>query len=233
MSIFLSKFEIPPPPHPPPSQNVVLEGFTFFQHPPPFSQNVILEGFTFFFMSIFIFLSTNEGFFFQRPSALAKIVGVYRIGFRNQQTNNAMKQDLLVVENLFYNRNISQVCVTTGTLANATFSSCAKIRICDFRSFSTVFRSYQSDGWMIMKVYAMERLRCRLEGVQRGTTRLVCQRLIHRATGVSTKVRHFVVKVKISHSPAALRQKGYESHYIIGIAYERLSPLISLAYIYP
>ena len=47
--------------------------------------------------------------FCQRPSALAKIVGVYRIGFRNQQTNNAMKQDLLVVENLFYNRNISQV----------------------------------------------------------------------------------------------------------------------------
>ena len=54
--------------------------------------------------------------FFQRPSALAKIVGVYRIGFRNQQTNNAMKQDLLVVENLFYNRNITQVHISLDTL---------------------------------------------------------------------------------------------------------------------
>ena len=46
---------------------------------------------------------------FQRPTAIAKILGVYRIGFRNQQTNHAAKQDLLVMENLFYNRNISQV----------------------------------------------------------------------------------------------------------------------------
>ena len=65
---------------------------------------------------------SNHHFFilvyFQRPSALAKIVGVYRIGFRNQQTNNAMKQDLLVVENLFYNRNISQVGGTIDELSN-------------------------------------------------------------------------------------------------------------------
>lgn len=54
----------------------------------------------------------------QRPSALAKIVGVYRIGFRNQQTNNAMKQDLLVVENLFYNRNISQTYDLKGSERN-------------------------------------------------------------------------------------------------------------------
>lgn len=48
-------------------------------------------------------------FFFQRPTALAKIVGAFRIGFRNNQTNNDLKQDLLVMENLFYNCSISQV----------------------------------------------------------------------------------------------------------------------------
>lgn len=45
----------------------------------------------------------------QNPTALAKILGVFRIGFRNTRTNSALKQDLLVMENLFYNRKISQV----------------------------------------------------------------------------------------------------------------------------
>ena len=46
----------------------------------------------------------------QKPTALAKILGVYRIGYRNTQTNAALKQDLLVMENLFYGREITQVC---------------------------------------------------------------------------------------------------------------------------
>ena len=46
----------------------------------------------------------------QKPTALAKILGVYRIGYRNTQTNAALKQDLLVMENLFYGRDITQVC---------------------------------------------------------------------------------------------------------------------------
>ena len=40
---------------------------------------------------------------------LAKILGVYRIGYRNTQTNQALRQDLLVMENLFYNRKVNQV----------------------------------------------------------------------------------------------------------------------------
>ena len=58
-------------------------------------------------------LNTNSSAVFslalQNPTALAKILGVFRIGFRNTQTNSALKQDLLVMENLFYNRKISQV----------------------------------------------------------------------------------------------------------------------------
>eukprot|EP00794_Sanderia_malayensis_P017724 gene17724-19496_t len=38
----------------------------------------------------------------QRPTTLAKIFGVYRIGFKNSQTNTTMRQDVLVMENLFY-----------------------------------------------------------------------------------------------------------------------------------
>ena len=50
--------------------------------------------------------------FLQKPTVLAKIVGVYRIGYRNSQTNTALKQDLLVIENLFYDRNVKQVRIT-------------------------------------------------------------------------------------------------------------------------
>lgn len=61
------------------------------------------------FSNIESFISVGFGFFSQRPTALAKIVGAFRIGFRNNQTNNDLKQDLLVMENLFYNCSISQV----------------------------------------------------------------------------------------------------------------------------
>ncbi|XP_078330913.1 1-phosphatidylinositol 3-phosphate 5-kinase-like isoform X6 [Crassostrea virginica] len=54
----------------------------------------------------------------QRPTALAKIVGAFRIGFRNSQTNNNLKQDLLVMENLFYNCRISQTFDLKGSMRN-------------------------------------------------------------------------------------------------------------------
>lgn len=45
----------------------------------------------------------------QRPTALAKILGVYRIGYKNSQNNTEKKLDLLVIENLFYGRKMAQV----------------------------------------------------------------------------------------------------------------------------
>ncbi|XP_028967984.1 1-phosphatidylinositol 3-phosphate 5-kinase [Galendromus occidentalis] len=43
----------------------------------------------------------------KHPTVLGKIVGVYRIGYTNSVTNNQCKMDLLVMENLFYERNIN------------------------------------------------------------------------------------------------------------------------------
>jgi 1-phosphatidylinositol-3-phosphate 5-kinase len=40
---------------------------------------------------------------------LAKILGVYRIGYKNSQNNTEKKLDLLVMENLFYGRKMAQV----------------------------------------------------------------------------------------------------------------------------
>lgn len=51
----------------------------------------------------------NHLFAPQRPTALAKILGVYRIGYKNSQNNTEKKLDLLVMENLFYGRKMAQV----------------------------------------------------------------------------------------------------------------------------
>ncbi|XP_076460083.1 1-phosphatidylinositol 3-phosphate 5-kinase-like isoform X2 [Babylonia areolata] len=60
------------------------------------------------------------------PTALAKILGVYRIGFRNTQTNATLKQDLLVMENLFYNRKISQKFDLKGSMRNRLVNTAGK-----------------------------------------------------------------------------------------------------------
>lgn len=62
----------------------------------------------------------------QKPTALAKIVGVYRIGFRNTQTNRALKQDVLIMENLFYNRKISQTFDLKGSNRNRLVNTSGK-----------------------------------------------------------------------------------------------------------
>ncbi|XP_033727626.1 1-phosphatidylinositol 3-phosphate 5-kinase-like [Pecten maximus] len=62
----------------------------------------------------------------QKPTALAKIVGVYRIGFRNTHTNRALKQDLLIMENLFYNRKISQTFDLKGSNRNRLVNTSGK-----------------------------------------------------------------------------------------------------------
>ncbi|XP_023806774.1 1-phosphatidylinositol 3-phosphate 5-kinase isoform X3 [Oryzias latipes] len=54
----------------------------------------------------------------KRPTVLAKILGVYRIGYKNSQNNSEKKLDLLVMENLFYGRKMSQVFDLKGSLRN-------------------------------------------------------------------------------------------------------------------
>lgn len=45
----------------------------------------------------------------QRPTALAKIYGFFKIGYRNATTGRAMRMNVLVMENLFYERRFSKV----------------------------------------------------------------------------------------------------------------------------
>jgi len=61
-----------------------------------------------------------------KPTTLAKIVGVYKIGYQNSKTGAAMKQDLLVMENLFYNRNVTQIYDLKGSARNRLVSTSGK-----------------------------------------------------------------------------------------------------------
>ena len=46
---------------------------------------------------------------FQRPLALAKIVGIYTLGYRNAKTGSSKRIDVIVMENLLYGRKSAKV----------------------------------------------------------------------------------------------------------------------------
>ncbi|KAI9362452.1 hypothetical protein DFJ73DRAFT_620771 [Zopfochytrium polystomum] len=60
----------------------------------------------------------SEAFFHTLPTVLAKIFGFYRIGFKNPVTNRTFKIDVLVMENLFYDRSISRIFDLKGSMRN-------------------------------------------------------------------------------------------------------------------
>ncbi|XP_066922727.1 1-phosphatidylinositol 3-phosphate 5-kinase-like isoform X3 [Clytia hemisphaerica] len=62
------------------------------------------------------FAYINKAIKEDRPTALAKLLGVYRIGFKNSVTNATMRQDVLVMENLFYEKKVNKIFDLKGSL---------------------------------------------------------------------------------------------------------------------
>jgi hypothetical protein len=56
----------------------------------------------------------------QRPTALAKIYGFFKIGFRNATTGRSLRMNVLIMENLFYERRFDRV--SRDVKAKGTFS---------------------------------------------------------------------------------------------------------------
>ncbi|TRY71864.1 hypothetical protein TCAL_03156 [Tigriopus californicus] len=55
----------------------------------------------------------------EKPTTLlAKIVGVYRLGFKNGVSGSSLKQDVLVMENLFYGHSITESYDLKGSIRN-------------------------------------------------------------------------------------------------------------------
>lgn len=66
-----------------------------------------LDAFLGFAPAYFQYMS--EAFFSELPTVLAKIFGFYSIGYNNSATGKSMRMDVLVMENLFYQRNVKKV----------------------------------------------------------------------------------------------------------------------------
>ncbi|XP_071531520.1 1-phosphatidylinositol 3-phosphate 5-kinase isoform X2 [Panulirus ornatus] len=62
----------------------------------------------------------------QQPTVLTRIVGVYRIGYKNTTTNKAQRMDVLVMENLFYQRNITHKFDLKGSIRNRLVNTSGK-----------------------------------------------------------------------------------------------------------
>lgn len=54
----------------------------------------------------------------RRPTLLCKIVGVYKVRYRNTAKGSSFNSNLLVMENLFYNKNISHIFDLKGSVRN-------------------------------------------------------------------------------------------------------------------
>ncbi|XP_068238143.1 1-phosphatidylinositol 3-phosphate 5-kinase isoform X3 [Palaemon carinicauda] len=62
----------------------------------------------------------------QMPTILTRIVGVYRIGYKNATTNRAQRMDVLIMENLFYQRNITHKFDLKGSIRNRLVNTSGK-----------------------------------------------------------------------------------------------------------
>lgn len=76
-----------------------------------------LDAFIKFAPNYFEFMA--QAFFHELPTALAKIFGFYQIQIRNPtRSNKNLKMDVLVMENLFYNRKSSRIFDLKGSMRN-------------------------------------------------------------------------------------------------------------------
>ncbi|CAO3691478.1 unnamed protein product [Umbelopsis ramanniana] len=83
-----------------------------------------MDAFLKFAPAYFQYLS--EALFHGLPTVLAKIFGFYRIGFKNAVTGKSMKMDLLVMENLFYQRNVTKIFDLKGSMRNRKVNATGK-----------------------------------------------------------------------------------------------------------
>ena len=68
----------------------------------------------------------SQAFFHELPTVLAKILGFYQIGSKNGVTGKTMKMDVLVMENLFYNRKTTRIFDLKGSMRNRHVQSTGK-----------------------------------------------------------------------------------------------------------
>ncbi|GAA96181.1 uncharacterized protein L969DRAFT_84045 [Mixia osmundae IAM 14324] len=67
-----------------------------------------------------------KSFVSDHPSILAKMLGFFRIGFKNPTTGKSMRLDVLVLENLFYHRQTDKIFDLKGSMRNRLITATGK-----------------------------------------------------------------------------------------------------------
>lgn len=80
-----------------------------------------LDAFLTFAPAYFAYMSRS--FFHELPTMLAKVFGFYRIGFKNPVTGKSIRLDVLIMENLFYNRKFTKIFDLKGSMRNRHVST--------------------------------------------------------------------------------------------------------------
>ncbi|WWD18488.1 hypothetical protein CI109_102940 [Kwoniella shandongensis] len=70
---------------------------------------------------------TRKAFQGQRPTVLAKIYGFFKIGYRNAITGRYMRMNVLIMENLFYERRFSKIYDLKGSTRNRLIQPTGRI----------------------------------------------------------------------------------------------------------
>ncbi|OLL23388.1 1-phosphatidylinositol 3-phosphate 5-kinase fab1 [Neolecta irregularis DAH-3] len=83
-----------------------------------------IESFMKFAPCYFEFMA--QAFFHELPTALAKIMGFYQIHTRSSSTGKTVKMNIMVMENLFYDRKVSRIFDLKGSMRNRHVESTGK-----------------------------------------------------------------------------------------------------------
>ena len=67
-------------------------------------------------MVLLLFQYLSKAFFHGLPTVLCKIVGVYQIGYHNRVTGKRTMEQVTVMQNIFFGRNISRIFDLKGSL---------------------------------------------------------------------------------------------------------------------
>ncbi|KZT55422.1 hypothetical protein CALCODRAFT_353571 [Calocera cornea HHB12733] len=109
----------------------------------------------------------SNAFSMKRPSVLAKVFGFYKIGYKNPNTGRAMRLNLLVMENVFYERRFSKIYDLKGSMRNRLIHSTGKVN--EVLLDENLVQSAHLTPW-----YIREHTKCMLRAALWNDTNFLC-----------------------------------------------------------
>ncbi|KZO89685.1 hypothetical protein CALVIDRAFT_603485 [Calocera viscosa TUFC12733] len=109
----------------------------------------------------------SNAFSMKKPSVLAKVLGFYKIGYKNPNTGRAMRLNLLVMENVFYERRFSKIYDLKGSMRNRMIHSTGKVN--EVLLDENLMQSAHLTPW-----YIREHTKCMLRSALWNDTTFLC-----------------------------------------------------------